>query len=236
MEGRWRRPRLRSPSSPGSTRPYSRFRSPSPRRAFPAPPRWVPMCCKRTGIATTLAYLRMGISPDADPKRGHRPDDPTTLSRDRAQCDQNARRNAPMTSVSGHQSAWPVVCPDGTSPSFGLRRLDRSRGRTPAATSTRGGRPGRADRRSAWGRRWMSWTRPGERRTGRPTPTISWRSSRWRRSIPTSPPSNPGFGLPSEGDLPKDRRYTSRRSTRSKAESGNTSLSTVPLRASSRTG
>ena len=118
---------------------------------------------------------------------------------------------------------------------YRLRRLDRRRGRRlprhrPRLPS------GPFGPRSAWGRRWTSWTRPDERRTGRPTPTISWPSSRWRRSTRTSPPSNPGFGLPSEGDLPKDRRYTSRRSTRSRAGSGNTSSSTAPPRASFRTG
>ena len=175
----------------------SRFRSPE-RGGDPEHDPLGPRVLQRTGIRTALAYLRMGLDSGCDAARGRRPDDPTALSGDRPQRDQDAL-GTDRDLGRGHQT--PGRPPLGTrrTQAVGLRRLSRFRCR---CLSNICGRPhcGPSASRSVSGRRWTYSIRLGGRRIDRPTPTTSWPSSRWRTSTQTWPPSKSGSGPCSNGD------------------------------------
>ena len=145
-------------------------------------PRSTAKALERTGVRTALAYLRMGLDPGAlrrddvqqtirRPSRGIAPNVAAMVT-ERAD-DLGHRHQAPG------RSSLRTRRPQAA----GLCRCPRRRGRG-LPKLDRGGRTGRSACRSAWARRWTSWTRRDGRPIDRPTPTTSSPSRRWRRLHP----------------------------------------------------
>ncbi len=179
---------------------------------------------ERTGVRTALAYLRMGLDPGAlsattSSRRSgdHRAGSPPTWR----PWSRSARR--PRSRRSG---AWPVASPGETSPSSWPMPMRSTRWPRPARTRRRQS-CGPSACRSAWARRWTSWTRRDGRPIDRPTPTTSSPSRRWRRCTPRRRRSRRGCASCWPGAPPADQQCCSRRSTRSRAGNGNTSSSTA---------